>query len=552
MATRGQFALTPDRLTRASGRTFVSPVGLSSGASIVGNDFNPRMGSIRTRAASRGGALHGLALAVALAATPGTAQQHGLRNPGFEDGVGDQGAAAGWSGHVTGYEVALDTLARSGTTSLRIRYLPVAYEAGMAFQSLPPISLRGGNLRLSGFVRVEDVSGGYAGLWIQVDGPDGVLAFDDMNGRGAIGSAEWAHYELTVPVDRQADRITVGVLLNGRGTAWFDDLDLEWERVDSLPPSYPFSAAQAYLDRALDLMQERSVRRDSVDWAAIRSEARVTAHGALRFSDTYRAISGALRRIGDGHSFLMNPVAADMMSTRSAAEAAPDYGTGELLAGGIGYLVIPTVSGGSPKALTALAMSLQQSIARMDRSGEGVCGWIVDLRENRGGNMWPMVAGIGPVLGEGEAGAFVDADGEARRWGYSSGASWLEGEAVVTVTEPYTLSRPDPPVAVLTGPDTGSSGEAVVTAFRGRPHTRSFGQATRGLSTSNSTIRLDDGALLILTTAVFTDRTGRRYGGPIPPDEQLPSGDDDGGVAQDVVVQRALQWLRWQDGCDDI
>lgn len=123
---------------------------------------------------------------------------------------------------------------------------------------------------------------------------------------------------------------------------------------------------------------------------------------------------------------------------------------------------------------------------------------------------------------------------------------------MVTVTEPYTLRRPDPPVAVLTGPGTGSSGEAVVTAFRGRPHTRSFGQATRGLSTSNSTIRLDDGALLILTTAVFTDRTGRRYGGPIPPDEQLPSGDDDGGVAQDVVVQRALQWLRWQDGCDDI
>jgi hypothetical protein len=34
-----------------------------------------------------------------------------------------------------------------------------------------------------------------------------------------------------------------------------------------------------------------------------------------------------------------------------------------------------------------------------------ICG-VVDLRSNSGGNMWPMIAGIGPVVGEGHLGAF--------------------------------------------------------------------------------------------------------------------------------------------------
>lgn len=54
-------------------------------------------------------------------------------------------------------------------------------------------------------------------------------------------------------------------------------------------------------------------------------------------------------------------------------------------------------------------------------------GWIVDLRGNGGGNMWPMIAGVGPVLGEGTAGAFVDPDDNVTLWGYANGASIADG-----------------------------------------------------------------------------------------------------------------------------
>ncbi len=47
----------------------------------------------------------------------------------------------------------------------------------------------------------------------------------------------------------------------------------------------------------------------------------------------------------------------------------------------------------------AYATKLQGIIADLDKAHPA--GWVVDLRGNVGGNMWPMLAGIGPVLGEG-------------------------------------------------------------------------------------------------------------------------------------------------------
>jgi hypothetical protein len=97
----------------------------------------------------------------------------------------------------------------------------------------------------------------------------------------------------------------------------------------------------------------------------------------------------------------------------------------------------------------------------------------------------------------------------------------------------------------LTGPRTASSGEAVTIAFRGRPRTRSFGLPTAGLSTSNGTFPLPDGAALLLTTAIEADRTGRRYGDKIEPD-QLVENDPTKG---DPAIEAATQWLRASSTC---
>ena len=60
--------------------------------------------------------------------------------------------------------------------------------------------------------------------------------------------------------------------------------------------------------------------------------------------------------------------------------------------------------------------------------------------------------------------------------------------------------------------------QAVVVAFRGTSSVRSYGAATHGFSTGNETVRLPDGALLVITSCRFADRVGQVHAGALVPD----------------------------------
>lgn len=139
------------------------------------------------------------------------------------------------------------------------------------------------------------------------------------------------------------------------------------------------------------------------------------------------------------------------------------------------------------------------------------CGWVVDLRRNTGGSLPPMLAAVGPILGDGTAVGYRGRDGATTWFGYEDGAVTAGGQPdrSLAARRPARLGRPRPPVAVLTSRLTGSSGEGVVMAFRGRPGARSFGEPTAGVPTGNGQHRLSDRAELYLTEAIGVDRTGR-------------------------------------------
>jgi erythromycin esterase-like protein len=98
---------------------------------------------------------------------------------------------------------------------------------GVATASFPIARAAGRKVRYSGFIKTEGVTRGFAGLWWRVDGPSGVLAFDNMQARGVTGSTDWTQYTIELPVDATVKNINFGALLPGDGTAWFDDLTIE-------------------------------------------------------------------------------------------------------------------------------------------------------------------------------------------------------------------------------------------------------------------------------------------------------------------------------------
>lgn len=178
----------------------------------------------------------------------------------------------------------------------------------------------------------------------------------------------------------------------------------------------------------------------------------------------------------------------------------------------------------------------------------GAKSWIVDLRRDRGGNMWPMLAGAGPLMGEGALGAFVERSGTTS-WFYEDGASCYIHPETGEKTRYMIAQSPVPTfdystrVAVLQGDQTGSSGEMTLVSFLGRPNLRTFGQPSEGLTTAVAMHDLADGAILGIAESVVADRTGKTYDGKIAPDEIAETDWTCYATPQDPVVAAALKWL---------
>jgi carboxyl-terminal processing protease len=314
----------------------------------------------------------------------------------------------------------------------------------------------------------------------------------------------------------------------------------------------------AYLNRALDEMQARALRRGTVDWPHVRAEALARAAHANTAADTYDAIRFALASLGDHHSsFHPAPAIARLESQRqprqTVAPSSPFIGRYEpdgrlaTLGGGIFAIVVVTKCfPENDRQFVAYETKLQGLVADLDRSHPS--GWVVDLRGNVGGNMWPMLTGIGPLLGEGDRlGEFFNTGGHSV-WRYRDGVASEVGDDGKADPYPPVAGSPykvvgTPHVAVLIDGGTGSSGEAVAIALRGRPNTRFFGEHTQGASTVNEVFALSDGAAMWLTIGVDADRTGKQYIDGFAPDEAIRGGDKALPDAQDPVLQAALRWL---------
>lgn len=85
-----------------------------------------------------------------------------------------------------------------------------------------PHNYKGEKITLSGYIKTENITDGYAGLWMRID-PD--VAFDNMSDRGVSGTTDWKKYEISLKLNpKETDGIVIGALLSGKGKMWIDDL----------------------------------------------------------------------------------------------------------------------------------------------------------------------------------------------------------------------------------------------------------------------------------------------------------------------------------------
>jgi hypothetical protein len=167
-------------------------------------------------------------------------------------GVPSGWIAAGMAPH--DYDMGADqALAHGGKASGFIR-AKAAKPAGFGtlMQMCKADRYRGQRVRMSAWVKSESIPG-WAGVWMRVDGEDGkMLAFDNMQSRPIKGTTAWTRHAVVLDVAANAKNLAFGILLDGTGAAWIDEV--RFEVVDKsvattgVPAGQEFAAEPTNLD----------------------------------------------------------------------------------------------------------------------------------------------------------------------------------------------------------------------------------------------------------------------------------------------------------------
>jgi C-terminal processing protease CtpA/Prc len=149
----------------------------------------------------------------------------------FDFEIVDNGKPNDWNNFgSSNYAITLDsTNIKSGKYSASIEFK----EGNPDFKAWAfkiPDNYAGKKITLTGFIKTENVTDGYAGLWMRID-PS--IAFDNMNKNGVKGTTDWTKYEITLEMNpEQTKQIVIGALLVGKGKMWLDNFSVSIDGKD--------------------------------------------------------------------------------------------------------------------------------------------------------------------------------------------------------------------------------------------------------------------------------------------------------------------------------
>lgn len=438
--------------------------------------------------------------------------------------------------NVEGFNYYLDNNVKNqGEKSFVIKSLPsVGSQSFLPFSQIVNMDIPSlKRVRISAFIKTDSINGG-AALWCQVwDINKKQIGFVNSNTQGKInGSNDWKKCSLDLTINSKCKYLLLGGYLQGKGTIWFDNLTVD----DIISPNVqPSKKVKKFIENFSKVVKKNSIYSDSLNWNILNSELDYLSRGITNIEDvsfisTY--FIEKLREVGDYHSFIRSK---ELSETTSKINTDGRLPYGKIIDNSIGYIYVPGFMSMSDTSILNFATKIQNLIRKIDNESD-IQGWIIDLRENTGGNMYPMIAGLGPIIGDATLGYFTYSKGENIKWFYEKGECGEGKKLRVKVNNPYVLKNKKSKIAVLIGSRTGSSGEMTTISFIGKPYTMLFGQKSAGFITANSGFNLLNGSTLLLATSYTMDRNLKKYLKPIIPDILI---EDD-----NKTLQTASDWIK--------
>lgn len=311
-------------------------------------------------------------------------------------------------------------------------------------------------------------------------------------------------------------------------------------------------SVKSYLDKSLLLIEANSLNSEKVNWKELRKNVYSKASGAKRYEDILAIYPYIFEQIDDHHGSLKykdktyswnKSDGIKINNTIKAATKKYSSVRSEKIGREVGYVLIPGNNDFRGQHMDSISRDIQNAIAKIN--DKHIKGWIIDLRINTGGNMYPMIAGLTEFLGEGRVGGFVTSthqpDGD---WIIKDGAFYVDSVKVTPVKYQGYPIKKEVPIAVLISGNTASSGEMTAITTIGRHKSILIGEPSAGYTTTNLGFKLNEYSGLNLAVDYATDRNSKVYPKNINPEILITDGDNFEDLAKDQKVKKAISWLK--------
>ncbi len=296
---------------------------------------------------------------------------------------------------------------------------------------------------------------------------------------------------------------------------------------------------EKYYTEICKLLNKHYYYKDSLDLLAHTEKYKATFLKAGSDDSCYRVLYKMLNTLKGGHTGIVT----ESVLKKIQFPTKMIFSVGKLLENNVGYLKIPFCM--AEQQLTIQYVdSLLNIIRKLDENY--LKGWIIDLRDNGGGNSAPMITGLAPFFNNGDLCYSIDRDGKRITDRMKNGVfEQVKKNKIIFSFNPVhkvILKNNNNPVAVLVNSHTASAAERTAICLKGLANSKFFGEKTAGLTTATKAINLSDGALLYILNSVTMDMTGKIYSSEIIPHFLI---DEDFLFknSSDIVLEAAIKWI---------
>ena len=320
--------------------------------------------------------------------------------------------------------------------------------------------------------------------------------------------------------------------------------------------SNSFGQFPGSVDSLYTFIKYNSVLRLTVDWKQIDKTFKEQIESSKSLKDTMNCFVAVLEVLNDVHSqiYLNNQfyghyphfddsvlVWLKPLNARAISETNKIHS--EIIEDKIGYIRVPSVQIYDPTQINSYAQSLSDIVTEL--SSKCKKGFIIDLRLNGGGNLYPMLSGLSQFLGNQPIAYETDInDSIIRTWELKNGNFVIGGYQATDIKTKHKSKLQSIPIVVLIGPVTKSSGSMTAIAFKGRPNTYFIGEPTAdGYTTSNGYFQFAPSLTLNFATNFVADRNKKVYKTIVNPDLTIYHGNDFDNLLNDAKIKAAIKWL---------